>query len=143
MKGVHMSVKADPTTAAQAWVNGMQGAGAKYTAGINSVKVAPGQVAAARADLWAQNVANAKSKFATNVAKVSLSQWQEAAASKGASRLGTGATAAQPKFASFMQNFLPKLSTIVNGLPQRGTYEQNKQRFLAFADALHAQAGTF
>ena len=138
-----MAVKADATTAAQAWVNGMQGAGTKYTAGINSVKVAPGQIAAARADLWASNVANAKSKFAQNVAKVSLSQWQEASASKGAQRLGTGATAAQPKFAAFMTNFLPKLSNIVNGLPQGGTYEQNKQRFLAFSDALHAQAGTF
>ena len=138
-----MSVKANPTDAANAWVTGMQGAGTKYTAGVNAVKVAPGQIAAARADLWAQQVANAKSKFAANVAKVSLSQWQEAAATKGAARLGTGASAAQPKFAAFMSNFIPKLSTIVAGLPQRGTYEQNKQRFLAYADALHAQAGSF
>lgn len=138
-----MSVKANPTDAAQAWVNGMQGAGAKYTAGVQSVKVAPGQLAASRADLWATQVANAKSKFAANVAKVSLAQWQEAAANKGAQRLGSGATAAQPKFAAFMSNFIPKLSTIVAGLPQRGTYEQNKQRFLAYADALHSQAGSF
>ena len=138
-----MAVKANATDAANAWVTGMQGAGTKYTAGINSVKVAPGQVAASRADLWAQNVANAKSKFAQNVAKVSLSQWQEAAANKGAQRLGSGAKAAQPKFAAFMTNFLPKLSTIVSSLPAGGAYEQNKQRFLAFSDALHAQAGTF
>jgi len=138
-----MSVKANPTDAANAWVTGMQGAGTKYTAGVNAVKIAPGQIAASRADLWAQQVANAKSKFASNVAKVSLAQWQEAAANKGAQRLGSGATAAQPKFAAFMSNFLPKLSTIVSGLPQGGTYEQNKQRFLAYADALHAQAGSF
>lgn len=138
-----MAVKANPTDAAQAWVNAMQGAGAKYIAGVQSVKVAPGQVAASRAELWAQNVAAAKSKFASNVAKVSLSQWQEAAASKGAQRLGTGATAAQSKMAAFMTNFLPQLSTIVAGLPQGGTYEQNKQRFLAYADALHAKKGGF
>ena len=138
-----MAVKANATDAANAWVQGMQGAGAKYTAGINSVKVAPGQVAASRADLWAQNVANAKSKFATNVAKISLSQWQEAAANKGAARLGSGASAAQGKFATFMTNFLPKLTTIVASLPAGGTYEQNKQRSLAFMDALHSQAGTF
>ncbi len=138
-----MAVKANPTDAANAWVTGMQGAGTKYIAGVQSVKVAPGQVAASRADLWAQNVANAKSKFAANVAKISLGQWQEAAANKGAQRLGSGATAAQPKFAAFMTNFLPKLSTIVASLPAGGTYEQNKQRFLAFSDALHAQAGTF
>ena len=138
-----MSVKANPTDAANAWVTGMQGAGAKYTAGVQAVKVAPGQLAASRADLWAQQVANAKSKFASNVAKVTLSQWQDAAANKGAQRLGTGATAAQPKFAAFMTSFIPTLSTIVSGLPQRGTYEQNKQRFLAYADALHAKQGSF
>lgn len=138
-----MAVKADPTTAAQAWVTGMQGAGAKYTAGVQAVRTAPGQVAAARSDLWAQNVANSKNKFASNVAKVTLSEWQDKAINKGAARLGTGASAAQPKFAAFMSNFIPKLSTVVAGLPARGTYEQNKQRFLAYADALHAQAGNF
>jgi hypothetical protein len=138
-----MSVKADPTTAAQAWVTAMQGAGAKYTAGVQAVKVAPGQIAAARSDLWAQQVANAKQKFATNVAKVSLSQWQDAAANKGAQRLGTGATQAQQKMANFMSSFLPVLSSVVNSLPAGGTYEQNKQRFLAYADALHAKAGSF
>ena len=138
-----MSVKANPTDAAQAWVNGMQSAGAKYTAGVESVKVAPGQLAAARADLWATQVANARNKFASNVAKITLQQWQAAASTKGAQRLGTGATAAQPKFAAFMSAFIPQLSTIVQSLPQGGTYEQNKQRFLAYADALHAKAGSF
>jgi len=138
-----MSVKADPTTAAAAWVTGMQGAGTKYAAGVAAVKVAPGQVAASRADLWAANVAQAKSKFASNVAKVSLSQWQEAATTKGAPRLGTGASAAQQKFAAFMSNFIPKLATIVNGLPAGGTFEQNTQRLLAYIQALHSQAGTF
>jgi hypothetical protein len=138
-----MAVKANPTDAANAWVTGMNGAGAKYTAGVQAVKVAPGQVAAARSDLWAQNVANAKSKFATNVAKVSLGAWQEAAVNKGAARLGSGATQAQPKFAQFMTNFLPQLSGIVQSLPAGGTYEQNKQRFLAYADALHSKAGSF
>lgn len=138
-----MAVKANPTDAAQAWVNGMQSAGPKYIAGIEAVKVAPGQLAAAKADFWATQVQNAKSKFAGNVAKVTLQSWQASASTKGAPRLGSGATAAQPKMASFMANFLPKLSTIVAGLPAGGTYEQNKQRFLAYADALHAQAGSF
>lgn len=138
-----MAVKANPTDAAAAWVQGMQGAGAKYAAGVQSVKVAPGQTAAARSQLWAQNVANAVQKFATNVAKVSLSSWQESAVNKGAPRLGTGATAAQPKFQSFMTSFIPALSTIVQGLPAGGTYEQNKARFLAYSDALHAKAGQF
>lgn len=138
-----MSVKANATTAAQSWVTGMQSAGPKYQAGVEAVKVAPGQLAAAKSDFWAAQVAAAKNKFSQNVAKVSLSQWQSAAITKGAPRLGTGATAAQPKFAAFMTAFLPALTNVVNGLPAGGTYEQNKQRALAFMDGLHAQAGSF
>jgi hypothetical protein len=138
-----MSVKATATEAAQAWVTAMQGAGTKYTAGVQAVKIAPGQLAAAAAPLWAQNVAAAQPKFAANVAKITLAAWQNAAATKGAPRLGTGATAAQPKMAAFMTAFLPTLTNIVNGLPAGGTYEQNKARFLAYSDALHAAAGSF
>lgn len=138
-----MSVKANPTTAAQAWVTGMQGAGPKYVAGVGAVKTAPGQLAAAASGLWAANVAAAQPKFAANSAKVTLAAWQSAAETKGAPRLGTGATAAQPKFQAFLTNFLPALTNIVNGLPARGTYGQNIARFQAYADALHAAAGSF
>lgn len=138
-----MSVKANATDAAQAWVTAMQGAGPKYSAGVAAVKTAPGQLAAAAAPLWAQNVAAAQPKFAANSAKVSLSQWQSAATTKGAPRLGTGATAAQPKMQTFMTSFLPQLSNIVNGLPAGGSYEQNKTRLLSYIDALHATAGSY
>ena len=138
-----MAVKANPTAAAQAWVTAMQSAGPKYIAGVQAVKVAPGQAAAAAAPLWAQNVAAAQGKFAANSAKVTLPAWQAAAETKGAPRLGTGASAAQPKMAAFMTAFLPALTNVVNALPARGTYEQNKARFLAYSDALHATAGSF
>lgn len=138
-----MAVKANPTDAANAWVTGMQGAGAKYTAGVQAVKVSPGQLASAAASRWAANVAQAQAKFAQNTAKVTLSSWQEAAVNKGAPRLGTGATAAQPKFAAFMTSFLPKLSSIVSSLPAGGSFEANLQRFTAYAQALHSAAGSF
>jgi len=121
----------------------MQGAGPKYTTGVNAVKVAPGQAAAAASALWAANVAAAVNKFAANSAKISLQSWQSSAINKGAPRLGTGATAAQPKFQAFMTAFLPQLTNIVNSLPARGGYEQNKQRYLSYSDALHAAAGSF
>jgi hypothetical protein len=138
-----MSVKANAADAAQAWVTAMQGAGTKYTAGINAVKVSPGQLAAAASGLWAQNVAASQQKFATKVASVTLPAWQAAAINKGAPRLGTGATAAQPKMQAFMQSFLPTLTNIVNSLPAGGTFEQNMQRFQSYATSLHAAAGTF
>lgn len=138
-----MAVKANATDAAQAWVTAMQSAGPKYTAGVNAVKVAPGQMAAAAAPLWAANVAAAQPKFAANVAKVTLSDWQSAAVNKGSGRLGTGATQAQPKMAAFMTKFLPTLTNVINALPAGGSYEQNKQRLLSYMDALHATAGTY
>ena len=138
-----MAVKANPQDAAQAWVTGMTGASAKYTAGVQSVRVAPGQAAAAASQLWATNVANARQKFASNVAKVSLSAWQEAAATKGAPRLASGAQAAQAKYLAFQSNFLPKLASIVGSLPARGTFDQNMARFAAYATQLHGAAGTF
>lgn len=138
-----MAVKMDPTTAANNWVTAMQSAGTAYTAGVNAVKVAPGQLAAASASQWAAGVAAAQNKFAKNVAAVSLSQWQEAAANKGAGRLAGGATAAQPKMAAFMSKFIPQLTNIVNGLPQRGTFEQNVNRLTSYVNAVHQTKGSF
>jgi len=138
-----MSVKANPTDAAASWVAGMSGATTKYTAGINSVKVAPGQLAAAKSSFWASQVAQAQQKFAANVAKVSLGTWQEAAINKGAPRLASGASAAQSKFTAFMTNFLPQLSSVVSSLPAGGTFEQNVARATAYMQALHQKQGSF
>ena len=138
-----MSVKANPTDAAASWVQGMQGASTKYIAGVNAVKTSPGALAAAAAPLWAANVAQAQPKFAANVAKVTLAAWQADAINKGAPRLGTGASNAQPKFAAFMTSFIPQLAQVVAGLPARGSFDANVARFTAYATALHQKAGTF
>ena len=138
-----MPVKIDATTASDNWVSGMGSAGPKYEAGVQAVKTAPGQLAAAAANLWATNVANAKNKYARNVGAVSLSAWQNAAVTKGSPRLASGAQAAAPKFATFMGKFLPVLTNVVNGLGNKGTFEQNMARSMAYAQALHQQKGNF
>jgi hypothetical protein len=138
-----MSVKANATDAAQAWVTGMGSATAKYTAGVNAVKTAPGTLAAAQAGVWAANVAAAQPKFARNVGAVSLQSWQASAVSKGAPRLASGAQAAQPKMQAFMTNFIPQLTNIVNGLPARGSFEANTTRLMNYINALHQAKGTF
>jgi hypothetical protein len=138
-----MTVKANATDAATAWVNGMAAATPKYTAGVQAVKVAPGQLAAAASARWAQNVAAATQKFSTNVSKITLASWQASAVNKGAPRLASGAAAAQPKFQAFMTTFIPQLTNIVGSLPAGGTFEQNMARSMAYAQALHAAAGSF
>lgn len=138
-----MAVKATAADAAQAWQNGFSAAGTKYTAGVQAVTVAPGQLAAAQKAAYLANVQASANIWASKVAAVDLQTWKNAAATTGASRLGSGATKGAPKVAAFMQNFLPQLTSIVSGLPARGTFEQNLNRFTSYAQALHAKKGQF
>ena len=137
------AVKATAADAAQAWQNGFSGASTKYTAGINAVTVPPGQLAAAQKNLYVSNVQAAANTWAARVAAVDLQTWKNAATGVGAQRLATGATKGAPKVQAFMTNFLPVLSSTVQGLGPRGTFEQNIARFTAYAQALHAKKGSF
>lgn len=123
----------DPNAAAQAWVNGMQSAGAKITAGVNAVTVPPGQAAARQAAVWASNTAAAQAKYAKNVAAVSLEEWKQAVLTKGVNRVGTGAAAAQNKMANAMTQILPQIANIVSSLPPRGDLGANINRMVDYA----------
>lgn len=138
-----MAVKATAASAAEAWSNGFAGAATKYQAGINAVTVAPGQLAAQQKNAYVSGVQQNASIWAAKVAAVDLGTWKAAATGVGAQRLASGATKGAPKMQSFMSNFLPVLSGVVQSLPARGSFEQNLQRFNSYATALHAKKGSF
>jgi hypothetical protein len=138
-----MAVKATAAAAAEAWQNGFSGAGTKYAAGVNAVTVAPGQLAANQKAAYLSGVQQNANIWAQKVAAVDLNTWKTAATTTGAQRLASGATKGAPKMQAFMQGFLPVLTNVVNGLPARGSFEQNLARFNAFATALHTQKGNF
>ena len=138
-----MAVKATAADAAAAWQAGFSGAGTKYTAGVNAVTVAPGQLAAAQKNAYLANVQASANIWASKVAAVDLGTLKAAAAGVGAQRLASGATKGLPKMQSFMNNFLPQLSSIVGSLPARGTFDQNIARFTSYAQALHSKKGQF
>ena len=127
----------NPATIAESWKSGLSGASQKYTDGVNAVTSAPGAAAAAQSAVWASNTQAAQSKFARKVGAVTLGAWQQAAASKGAGRLSSGAEAGAPKYAAFIQKFQPYIENAKGQLPKRGTYEQNKARMVAMVDAAH------
>jgi len=132
-----MSKLDNPSAAAQSWATRLGGATQAYTDGVNGVTVAPGQLAAAAKPLWLNNTAAAGDKFARNSAAVTKEAWQSAAINKGAPRLASGASAAQPKMEMAFAKLFPAIKAAVGSLPSRGTIDQNIERSRQFALAMH------
>lgn len=105
-----MPVRATPDQAVAKWLTNIGAATDRMTAGAQRVQKAPGQAAAAAADKWLQRVTAAKAKFAANVARVSLQDWQNAYINIGIPRVSQGAQAKQHKVLAFQTEFLPYLS---------------------------------
>lgn len=122
-----------PDQIAAAWAQRLGSSTAKITAGVQAVTVAPGQAAARQKAVYLQNTQAAVDKWASRTAAVPLATWQAAVTDKGIPRIATGATAAQPKFASFMGQLLPFVQGAVAGLPPRGNLDQNIARMTAFS----------
>lgn len=138
-----MSKLGNPTAAAQNWASKLGAAQQAYTDGVNSVTIAPGSLAAAAKNLWLQNTTAAASRFAANSAAVTLPTWQQAAVTKGAPRLGQGATAAQPKMEAVFAKLFPAINNVRNSLPARGDINANIARSAAFALGMNKLKGTF
>lgn len=100
-----MSKLDNPQAGADKWATAMASAGPAYTAGVQGVTTAPGIKAAQSSAKYLARVQANVAKFEKNVGSVSLGAWQQAAEVKGAPRLGTGASAAKPKFVAFNTAF--------------------------------------
>ncbi len=138
-----MSKLDNPTQAAANWASRLGASTQAYTDGVNGVTVAPGQLAAAAKDRWLQNTTAAAPRFAANSAAVQLPTWQNAAVTKGAPRLASGAQSAQPKVEMVFAKLFPAIRNAVASLPARGTIDQNIERSAQFARKMNASKGTF
>lgn len=122
-----------PAQAATNWANGMSGASAKMTAGINAVTSSPMDAAANASDRYLMGIQKAVSsgKWQAGLRKVSTQDWKDAMINKGVPRVASGAQAAKPKMQNFMTNFLPFLANGVNQMNSsnpRGDLEANIAR---------------
>lgn len=112
------------------WKDRLSAATQQITDGVNRVTVAPGQKAAAQADLWIRKVTDSKDKWKRRVGAVTLPEWQQAMTQKGIPRIAQGAAANQGKMTSFMTEFLPHLDrgvAIVDSMP-KGSIEDSINR---------------
>lgn len=103
-----------PAQIAEKWSQRLSASTQQIQDGVNAVTVAPGQTAAARADLWLARVTASKDKWRTNVGRVSLEDWKRAMLDVGLSRVSQGAQANQPKVEQFMAKFMPYLKSGVD-----------------------------
>ena len=123
--------------AAQRWQQGFGAAGTKWAAGIESVTVAPGQLAAAALPRYLAGVQQNSQKWAANSAAVTLAQWKQQSVDKGQARLATGAQTGMAKYQAKIGQVLDTMKSIIPSLPPRGTVEQNIQRSSQFQLAMH------
>jgi len=103
-------------TAAQVqakWLQNYQGATTAMQQGAAAVTTAPGQLAAAKAQLWLQRLQASQQKWATKVAAVSLQEWQQAYTTLGIPNGQQGAAHKQAKYGAFIQAYLQFLQNQV------------------------------
>lgn len=127
----------DPAAVAQKWVQRMNASGQALIDGVNGVTQAPGAAAARQVNAYTTGVQQNAQKWATNVARVTLADWQNAMITKGAPRIGSGAAAAESKMANAMAQLLPAIDTIKASLPPRGDINANIARSVAFQTKMH------
>ena len=128
------------------WVNGAtQAANGAYKEGILGVTSSPMEKAAAKANEWASGVqrALADGSFVNGLRKVSLSQWQQSASTKGVTAYSNGITHAKDKMRAFIQQnqpFWAQVSEQARAMP-KGDLEAGIARVRMVCQAMKTQFG--
>lgn len=138
-----MPLRVDPTTAGARWAQGLGGASQKITEGINRVTQAPGQKAANNKQGYINGVNSSVDKWARNVARVSLGDWQQAFLNKGVPRVAQGAQASQQKFVDRITpvfQYMSQVLATVDAMPNTTPAERD-QRMLTFVQNMRRYGG--
>jgi hypothetical protein len=110
-----------PEEGARRWADNLSAATEKIRQGVQAVKRAPGAAAAAKRADWLRNIQASQEKWARNVARVGLAEWQHSMLEKGLNRIGPGAQASKDKMAAFASRFYPvaaRVSEEVRAMPK-------------------------
>lgn len=127
---------------AERWASRMASSTEKYKKGVMGVKEAPNAKAARMETKYVNNVQQsvADGRYRAGNMRVSLGEWQQVTADKGASRLASGATAGKSKMLRHLQESKPhydalqaKLATMPNN-----NLEDAKQRAIVTIEHMAA-----
>lgn len=131
-----------PEEYAQRWVSGMNRAEtqAKYKASIQNLDFNPLDRAADAGDAYISGCQQGNAKRARNLRAYGQQQWVSQCVNKGASRLGSGATASQGRMKVAGSRLLPMISQVLGQLPQGGSAAARRERMLAFSDMMKTAA---
>lgn len=113
----------DPSFVTDKWASNLGGATESIRQGVLSVTQHPGEAAARNEEGYVQGVIRSRSKWAANVRRGSLGDWQNATIEKGLPRVASGAQSAKPKMEQFMREFLPHVERVaqqVRAMPKGG-----------------------
>ena len=129
--------------AAQAWVESAGRAAANYSSGVNNYNgdwagATTSQQAAMQTN-WQQAVSSGR--WAAGVQNTGTAGWKTATQAK-TTNYTTGFQAGASRQQAAIQKIISAEQNIVNSLPPRGTYDQNKARATAVMDGLHALKGS-
>lgn len=135
----------DPASSAAKWASrlGQSATDGTIQRGVQGVTQSPGQAAARQKNLWVQNTTQAADRWASKLASQSVGDWSGPMLEKGLPRISQGATAAQPKMATFLAKLQPVVQAAVANAGPRGDINANLARANKVAMALHQAKGSF
>lgn len=85
-----------------------------FVKGVQRVRTAPGEMAAAKSDKYLAGIQENLTKWIRRVSGVSLQEWQRLTVEKGQQRYAQGIAAATAKTTAFWTEFLPVLESTKN-----------------------------
>lgn len=138
-----MALRVNAQQYGQKWASNLKASSGYIKEGVNRVKTAPGEQAAAAAELMLARLTEAVTSglWAKKVAAVSLQDWQSAMINKGIGRIAAGADQAVKTKQQTWANLLSAVESAqaaANAIP-KGDINASIQRAAAYMTAMHNQ----
>lgn len=136
-----MPLRVNATEYADKWARRTSGAVQDYVSGVDRVTQAPGTAAAQAQDKMRAGINEAidSGRWAANVGSVSLTEWQDAAKTKGQARLADGVNQAKMKVEEIARINLANIERVVDAVRRlpNATFQDRLNRMTTYATQMN------